>query len=243
MLWLYILGGIMLFIALILALPVFAKIDFDSERNKFFLRIGYAFFSKRILPAKSKKDKAKINSEKKRSKAKKKAKKRGDNGKEKGSFSRLVQKEGFVGAISTVCSTIKTFAVKTTVIFNHLKIKHFRLNIQVGGEDAASAAVNYGAVCACVYPLLGFISSAVTFSSPKMEIGCNYNDSKSSVRLKTEVKVSLVFIAAYGISALTSLISLKIRQSTPAKPVKVNGKNKNIRPVNNIAENDKKGER
>ena len=64
MLWLYILGGIMLFIALILALPVFAKIDFDSERNTFFLRIGYAFFSKRILPAKSKKDKAKINSEK-----------------------------------------------------------------------------------------------------------------------------------------------------------------------------------
>lgn len=243
MLWLYILGAIILFLALILALPVWAKIDFDSEQNTFFLRLGYAFFSKRILPAKDKNKKAKKKDEKKRVKNKEKGKSGSDKEKEKGSFSKLVQKEGFAGAISTICSTVKTFLEKTAVILNHLKIKHFRLNIQVSGEDAASAAINYGAVCACVYPLLGFISSAVIFSSPEIEIGCNYSDGTSHVGLKTEISVSLLFIVAYGISALASLISLKIRQSTPAKPANANYKNKNIRPVNKTTANDKKGER
>lgn len=241
MLWLYILGAVILFIALILALPVWAKIDFDSEQNTFFLRLGYAFFSKRILPAKDKNKKTKIKSDKKRTKNKEKTKKSGDKEKENGSFSKLVQKEGFAGAISTICSTVKTFLEKTAVIFNHLKIKHFRLNIQVGGADAASAAINYGTVCACVYPLLGFISSAVIFSSPEIEIGCNYNDDNSHVSLRTEISVSLVFIVAYGISALASLISLKVKQSTPAKPANVNYKN--VRPVNKMTANDKKGER
>ena len=153
MIFLIILGGLLAFLALVFLLLVFlvckVRFRFDTDTGVFALSVKVLFFNIKILPASNKKKRKKqkkghafASREKKLDEMSESAKEACD--KKKTASEKI---EGFKKLVSSVCEKIK---ILVPGIFGALSLDIKRLDIAVGGEDAAKAAVNYGIVCACV---------------------------------------------------------------------------------------------
>ncbi len=197
MIFLYILLGIFILIFLFLSLPITVKAGYN---NHFYIKVQYLFFI--ITPLK--KDKSSNN--KKRKKDKVKPPKKGVS-----YFSGLFEKQPLPDAISELCGFLHILFEKFAAILKRSTMQSFSLKITEYNEDAAAAAINYGRICAVVYPFLGFLNSLMPFKSQNVQIFCDYNSGKSSFEF--DLKWQLIPILCIGplISFIFDLIKNKGR--------------------------------
>ncbi len=85
-------------------------------------------------------------------------------------------------------------------LVKHCTADKFKLKIICANEDAATAAISYGACCAAVYPLSGFLHSAMKIkkSGEDITVDCIYQNDKAEffVEIVLSIRVFRVLGAA-----------------------------------------------
>lgn len=178
MLWLYILLGIVLFIALVMFIPITLRASYKEE---FWCAVYIGFVKLQLVPAKPKK-------EKKKKKAKKQTQKTEQPKKATEKKPSLIKKYGIEWLLNLIKKIAELAVSALQDFFSHILVKKLSLSISVAGDDAADTAIKYGKYCAVVYPAVGTIVRAVKCKGYGVDINPNFSE-------KAETEINFDFAA------------------------------------------------
>lgn len=198
-----ILSSILLLLILILLLRVRFIIKFKKGDSVKFA-IGFLCFTfggKEKKPAEEQKEAPK--KEKKPSKLAEKLKKRLGldidlkEDAQNGEISNTVNK---VITLLTLLSSQLKWLVKK------LRIDLLRILIVCGGGDAADTAMDYGAVCAVVYPFFGYVTENLNLkkNAEELNIGCDF-EGESHFEFDLTVSVRIFYLVKAALSGLLDM--------------------------------------
>ncbi len=178
----YIIAGIVVFVLALLFLPVSAVINYDDEFS-FYIRI---LGIKIRLPDRKKS----INISKTDEKPK-----------QKGKIGKKIKKDGIVKTVKGYIAFAKKVIDRIGYLSKRVYVRDFKLRISVGGADAALTAIEYGTVCAVVYPFLRYIYSLVDFKAKQVDIISDFDNKESSLtfHIRFAAQPLVLLTAAYGI--------------------------------------------
>ena len=177
MLWLYILLGIVLFIALVMFIPITLRASYKEE---FWCAVYIGFVKLQLVPAKPKK-------EKKKKKAKNKLRKP-NSLKKRQKKAEPYKKYGIEWLLNLIKKVAELAVSALQDFFSHILVKKLSLSIGVAGDDAADTAIKYGKYCAVVYPAVGTIVRVVKCKGYGVDINPNFSE-------KAETEINFDFAA------------------------------------------------
>ncbi len=186
---LYIFLGIILFLLFLLVMPLSVSATYE---NSAVVYIKYLFIKIRVYPKKEKKNK------KEEAKAKESQKE----------ISPPEKKQKLSDTIGQVKDLISTAAKSLKKLLKHIEIKRLNLNIQVGAQDAARTAIEYGAVSAVLYPLCNLLFCCFKVNEKKfhVDLKASFDLEKTHFSFDTEIGARLIFLIAIAIYAVCKYI-------------------------------------
>ena len=184
MLWLYILLGIALFVALVMFIPITLR---ASYKEKFWCAVYIGFVKLQLVPAKPKKEKKK--------KVKKQTPKTEQPKKATEKKPSLIKKYGIEWLLNLIKRVAELAVSALQDFFSHILIKKLSLSISVAGDDAADTAIKY---CAVVYPAVGTIVRVVKCKGYGVDINPNFSE-------KAETEINFDFVARVFVFRLVAL--------------------------------------
>ena len=187
MLWLYILLGIALFVALVMFIPITLR---ASYKEKFWCAVYIGFVKLQLVPAKPKKGKKK--------KVKKQTPKTEQPKKATEKKPSLIKKYGIEWLLNLIKRVAELAVSALQDFFSHILVKKLSLSISVAGDDAADTAIKYGKYCAVVYPAVGTIVRAVKCKGYGVDINPNFSE-------KAETEINFDFVARVFVFRLVAL--------------------------------------
>ena len=190
MIALYIIGGILLLLAVVAFLPV--KVFFTTEDGKR-LTVRFLFFKWGILPIEKKKSGKKSSDKKPKSEGK-----------------RIVGKNGAFKDFGELFAVAKVLFKKVFWIAKKIRIHHLEALVVVAEGDAAETAIQYGKVCAYVYPAFGMLGSFTDISNAKVEVRSDFDSDDSSFYFEAEIGVRLFFAVVAAASVLWQFVKIKL---------------------------------
>lgn len=188
MLWLYILLGIALFVALVMFIPITLRASYKEE---FWCAVYIGFVKLQLVPAKPKKEKKK--------KVKKQTPKTEQPKKATEKKLSLIKKYGIEWLLNLIKKVAELAVSALQDFFSHILIKKFSLSISVAGDDAADTAIKYGKYCAVVYPAVGTIVRVVKCKGYGVDINPNFSE-------KAETEINFDFVARVFVFRLVALV-------------------------------------
>ena len=202
MIALIIVGVIFALLAVVLFLPITAEVSFDGEFLFKIKCLGIMIFdNKKIKKAKKTKGK-KQNSNQSNAKAPKK----------EGFFKKTYKQKGLIGTI-TYFSEIASFILKKLLwLLKRFKFRRFKLDITVASHDAATTAIQYGKVCAAVYPVISLLQTAIDFKPNKLDISADFKTQKPSVMISVLVKTRVLYLIIATLGVLSQFIKLQRKE-------------------------------
>lgn len=175
----YILLGVLALIAVLLLIPLHVRACYDGELR---VRARYAFVSVWLYPRSEKPEKPPKKGKPGKPGKKKKA--------EKSKFSeieQLLKEEGVAAAADYLAEMAKLTGRAVRKALAAVTVDSLRLKIRVVSGEAASTAVEYGKVCAAVYPAEGFLESLMHVKRRTLDIQPDFlgksGEVKGNVRL------------------------------------------------------------
>lgn len=186
MLWLYILLGIALFVALVMFIPITLR---ASYKEKFWCAVYIGFVKLQLVPAKPKKEKKKVKKQTPKTEQPKKATEKKPS---------LIKKYGIEWLLNLIKRVAELAVSALQDFFSHILIKKFSLSISVAGDDAADTAIKYGKYCAVVYPAVGTIVRVVKCKGYGVDINPNFSE-------KAETEINFDFVARVFVFRLIAL--------------------------------------
>ena len=197
---LYIIGGVLLLTALILFLPITAQIKFKDDLS---LKIKFLGITVYKLKEKEEKPKEKID---KKEKAEQKPEE-----KEQGIFSKLKAKYGFKDAIKEIFEFAGKVIREIKPQLLKIKFRKFKLDLVIVGEDAAMTAIEYGAVCGIVYPVLSFIEQNLNIKLKQINIEAGFKQSESSFSTSFDIKANVILFFIIAFKAFKEYKNFSVR--------------------------------
>lgn len=90
-----------------------------------------------------------------------------------------------------------------------IRVDKIRIDLKVGGDDAAQTAITYGEVCAAIYPALSVLEGLVKIKKKQISLNADFNTHNSELLFDCHMSIRLGGILATGIaSAVKILMSL-----------------------------------
>ena len=195
---LYIIGGIILLIALLLILPITAQIDFKDD---FFIKIKYLGITVYKITLDEEEQKPNEKAEK-TEKPKEK---------QKGLFTKLTEKHGFKGAVKEVLSFALDVLKQTKKQLLKIKLRNIKIDLIVVGSDAAQTAIEYGAVCSMVYPVLSIIEQNLNVKYKKINITAGFKHTDSQFDFSLDAKATPVLLLIIAFKAVKEYKNFSVR--------------------------------
>lgn len=187
MLWLYILLGIALFVALVMFIPITLRASYKED---FWCAVYIGFVKLQLVPAKPKKGKKKkVKKQTPKTKQPKKATEKKPS---------LIKKYGIEWLLNLIKKVAELAVSALQDFFSHILIKKLSLSISVAGDDAADTAIKYGKYCAVVYPAVGTIVRVVKCKGYGVDINPNFSE-------KAETEINFDFVARVFVFRLVAL--------------------------------------
>ncbi len=96
-----------------------------------------------------------------------------------------------------------------------IRITSFCVNVMVGGEDSAAAAVNYGKISALVYGGLAFLRNLIRIKVKSISINCDFlkNNIEQKIFFKVKIRIFHIVLAALRIGYIVLVNTLKRTKS------------------------------
>ena len=185
MIALYILGGLLLLILLILILPVRLRVTYDQTLKanlRILFVIPYTLYDE-SKPEKPTKEQAASDKPKEEKKKKKTA----------GLFKERaaeLKARGAAGLLDWLRDVARFALGATRRVLRAVKVRRFDLTMRVVGEDAADTALTCGRWCAAVYPLLGTLMCAIRTRRSNIKIEPDFLGVETTYTADVRVSVS-----------------------------------------------------
>ena len=94
-------------------------------------------------------------------------------------------------------------------MLRHITIGRLYVNVSVCGEDAADTAVQYGAVCAVIYPIAAFTESKITVKNMELNIEPNFENAESFGEAFISFSIKPFHVISAAISAVKCFVKFK----------------------------------
>lgn len=181
-----VLASIIAVLAVLLLFPVTVTAQLGEKPTA---TVKYLFL-KINFPKKKKSEKAKNKTAKKAAAAEKRPTPK----KEKGGHMTAEQLADYAGILKELLKSLGK-------LLKLIKLDKLCVNIAVGAENAALCAVEYGAVCAVVYPFCAAVEGALRVNDMKIDINADYDKSFLDGRLYVKASLTplLGIVAAFGL--------------------------------------------
>lgn len=186
MIALYIIGAILLIIAGVLFLPISAVIKFKDK-----LYVTLKFSGITIYKFKEKAESEKQKSKEKKSKKKDKKPKES---KISGFYKKTKGKYGFSGAVRLIFEFLKDLFSHIKTLIKHIEFEKIVLDITVAEGDAAKTAIEYGGICAVVYPLLAELGAIADIKYKSINISSDFNSNEGSISFEGAIKTRIFYL-------------------------------------------------
>lgn len=194
MLALYIIGGIVLVLLLLLFVPVRAELAF-KEAFGLVIRYGPLRFPVPLEGGPEKEEE-----EEKPPPGEKEGLKR---------LKQALKREGFWGFLRTFTDFIGAASRATGKLLSHLKLRHFDLYLCLAGAyDAADAAVRYGQLSAGVYGACGLLFSLLPCKKKGITVDLDYSAAENRVDFSACLSLRPLFALHMALKVLWSAIPL-----------------------------------
>lgn len=240
MIALYIIGGILLVIVILLNLPVSAELKYYG--GQFSIKVKYLWLT--LYPPKPKKEKVKkakkseqvitsetheteqppetadieeidMTGEKDISPEEKKKLSKAEKKRAKARKKR--EKEELKEKIKLIKMVLVSSKKGLKRILKGIYISDILVDITVADEDAAKAAINYGKISAAVYDGIAFLRTFFTVSIQKITVNCIYNSSTSSYEGECTVRLRPATVLVAAVSILWHLLIQYIKMKQEEK--------------------------
>lgn len=196
----YIICGIIVFLVLLLFIPISV---FFSLNDKITIRVNYGlirlFNSEKPMISEVETEITKHEKEKKKREKKEKPKKNGKIEALKKKADEIKEKSGTLQTVKYFFGIAGEIIKKTAALIRKFKVRNFELGISVATEDAAKTAIEYGAVCTAVYPVLSLLNENANVKLDKVDISADFNKTAYDVFLKFNVKTLPVYLIAFAV--------------------------------------------
>ena len=195
MIALYIIGGIILLLILILIIPISADIRYKDE---LFVKVKYGsigvFDSSQHNPE-NEKEKPSVKKENKKAKEKK-----------ENPITKIFNEKGKIEVIKFLACLIK-YAISRIILV--ISFRKFFVKIVVSSDDAANTAIAYGAVCAAVYPIINIFEQNTNLSVKEVGIYTDFEKISPEIETAVTLKTRLIYAVIAGISLLLEYLRIK----------------------------------
>lgn len=186
---LYIIGGIIAFIVLLLSIRVNISGDYTDD---FFLSVSWLFLKFTIFPWK-KKDKPK-KEEKKKDTQEEAPEDKKEVEKKENIFLTFYKNKGFDGVIELINNAAYSLGRMLHSFKKHIVLRELFLNMTVSVKgDAAATAIQYGRVCQKVFPALSFICSTLPVKKYNAVVEPDYLGSANSAEFSFKISLRPIF--------------------------------------------------
>ncbi|MBQ1186721.1 MAG: DUF2953 domain-containing protein [Clostridia bacterium] len=112
--------------------------------------------------------------------------------------------------VQKILEIIKELCIKFGRLLKHLKFEKLNFNLTVASDNAATTAILYGNLCAVVYSICGMLGAAYNFNPKNINVSADFASEQMNLILVSKVKVKLIYIIVFLISAIFSIIKLRI---------------------------------
>ena len=204
---LFIVLGILALILTLLLLPLTFNFSYANEVHYNFKYAGFNLFN-----SEKKLNINKIKRKKKSNKTKKNNH-QASNEKEENFFKKVYNKKGIIGTIKYFANILVIILKKLLWLIKHFKFKNFNFNLTIASENAANTAIEYGSVCACVYPVLSLLESALDFKTKKINISADFDHTLPTLEICFSVKTQLFYWLIAIILAIFEFSKLQRKDS------------------------------
>ena len=92
-----------------------------------------------------------------------------------------------------------------------IKFRKFKLELIVVGEDAAMTAIEYGAVCGIVYPVLSFIDQNLNIELKQIIVEAGFKHNESVFKTSFDVKANALLLLIIAFKALKEYKNFSLR--------------------------------
>ncbi|HEX2985565.1 MAG TPA: DUF2953 domain-containing protein [Caproiciproducens sp.] len=196
---LWVIFWVLLFLLILLLCPLSVSVVFKSE---LVVKIRYLFFHYQLYP----RPEEPIKEQKKAAEKKEK----NDNEAAKSKIRGILEQKGLSGFLDIIreFASIATGAAKKW--FSHMVIDNIYMDITVADEDAAQAAILYGAVCSAVYAPLGIILNNFKCKGYHINVVPDFKTHECKIYFNFKAHMILLFLVSATLTALVQ--SLKLLQ-------------------------------
>ncbi len=137
--------------------------------------------------------------------------KKADSGEKQNLFTALKAKLGFTGAVKEILYTAKSALVKIKKQLKKITVKRLTVDISIASDNAAKTAVEYGAVCAAVYPLLSFLESTADIGIKQINVSSDFNSQKPHFSFSAVVRLRIIYLIIAAFAAFCEYNKFKTR--------------------------------
>ncbi|MDD2362531.1 MAG: DUF2953 domain-containing protein [Oscillospiraceae bacterium] len=174
-----------------LLIPVYFSACFDGELG---VRVRIMFISFKLYPRPLKSEKKQIKKEKKKTKKQEKKKEQLSRSEE------LLREEGIWAVVSYYTEIVRLIGTAVKRFIRIIVVDRLVLNIVVASDDASKTALDFGQVCAVIYPAQALIESFLKIRKRKITIVPDFMREKGYVR--GEIKLHILPVRAIWVLIL-----------------------------------------
>ncbi len=204
MLALYIIGGIVAFVFLVLIIPIRIKVIKTDDVNVAFY---YGFIKFDTSKKSKKKTKVKNNKKSKKSDNKTKTKKSAE--KKEGIWSKIKKDRSSTETVTFIKDSIIAPILKEIPkLTHHIHINPLYVNVVLGDESktADELAIEYGKFCTVFYPTIGLLSSRLDIKKQIVDAKVDYTAKSNDVRFLIVFHTLPLHLTASGFRAVFKII-------------------------------------
>lgn len=219
----------MLFIVLILAIPVVISFEYGKGIR---LRVRYLFITLYRIPAKPKKKKKKKKNKKAETESEKTEQTETENvteavpeaaetaaeeapAEDKKAKKEKKPKDPKIPTLPEIFELVKVFVDSLCKplkkLLKRIKICDFNIRMICGGDDAAKAALKFGAMNLVVGNALGFFDSFFTLKNPHVDINVDFQSEETETEFSCTVKMCAMIFLMFVFTFLGRLIVRVLR--------------------------------
>lgn len=204
---LFIILSVIFLIFVLLILPITFKLDYQNELICVIKYAGIVLFNseKRVKLKKAKKKKIKKSGQDADTENKTEDK--------ESFFKKIYNEKGFLGAVRYFFEIAGITLKKVLWVIKKFKFRNFELDIVVATDDAANTAIEYGATCCAVYPVLSFLKTNANFKADKINISADFDRANPAFAIRLNITTRLIYFLIAAISALTEYLKLNHKES------------------------------
>ena len=116
------------------------------------------------------------------------------------------EKKGIGDTAAKIITLLSLFANRLGWLLKKFRLRKFNLFVICGGGDAADAAIEYGLVCAAVYPFAGYLDTNVKSrrNAQNIQIGCDF-ESENELAFESEISVRIMYLLYAVLGGVTDL--------------------------------------